>query len=101
MENTVLEFPHWGFPIFPGPRAEAHGSECFKKLVWSNFLERNPIFWIFPAHTKSAETPEDPRKSMIVNRIVSFPGSEMVSGTILASAMSQLFYTLFGYEVYA
>ena len=59
-------------------------------------MDENPIFWISPAHTKSGGTPADPGKSLIENRIVSFPGSEVVSGTIIAFEILKLFWRLFG-----
>jgi membrane glycosyltransferase len=53
-------------------------------------LDENPIFWILPGHTKSGGTPADPGKSLMGKRIVSFPGSGVVSGTIIASAILKL-----------
>jgi hypothetical protein len=48
---------------------------------------------------KSGGTPAGPRKSMIVKRIVSFPESEMVSGMIIASAISKLFLHLWFWQI--
>ncbi len=52
------------------------------------------MYCIVGALTSSGGTPAGPRKPLIGHRILSFPGSEVISGTIIASAIPKLFLHL-------